>query len=874
MTKRVKDIHSFLERSLAGVAMPSRYIGGEVNTPDREPEADDLRFVCAFPEAYEIGMSHLGMTIIADIASRMPGVFVERAYAPWVDMESLMRREGIPLFTLETKTPLGDVDAIGFSLMYELTYTNVVSMLELSGIPPMASDRTDDHPLILGGGAAVYNPEPIADFFDVLFIGEADDAIGEIIECLRACRGMEKERILRELETIDGVYVPRFFVPRYENGRFSGISRLPEAPDGPDTILRRAVADINRVPSPGHPAVPNKKAVHDRISVEIARGCGRGCRFCQAGFVYRPVREREVSSVIDAALTTRANTGMEEVSLLSLSSGDYGRIESLMSCLMEHLAPLRVSLAVPSLRAGSLGKEMIEAILRVRKTGFTIAPEAGSQRLRDVINKNVTEAEIMDTVGSVFDAGWRLLKLYFMIGLPTETDEDTDELCRLVEAVDRETRRIKRGGLNVSVSTFVPKPHTPFQWQPALTIDETKRRQTRISRRLKGLRASVKFHDPEMSYLEAAFARGDRRLSQAVLEAYRLGCRFDGWSERFDFSLWETAFGWAGLSMADTAETEYDRGDYLPWGHIKTGVTEDYLWEERRRAFAVETTPDCASTGCTGCGVCGDGLETIRTPGGEEGISRANAPIPEEAGGDAGRFRYLCVYSRRGPVRFLSHLETASVIIRAMSRAGLPMKFSEGFNPKPKVSFLDALPVGVETEGDPFLLELTEQIDGDILRETLDARLPRGFRLEAAHRIDSSGNMSNRYRRLSYRMELAGADASLPEIDPAIDEFLARDEVWFETRGDARKKRINVRPFVESMEYRPDAGVLAFTLQRINGSAPSPYRVASALFGVAEKDLRGCRVIKDMGFPDIPIDRMQEDVPIPETMEHTHTAKA
>ena len=437
-------------------------------------------------------MSHMGMTILADIAGRVPDVFVERVYAPWVDMESLMRREGIGLFTLETKTPLDKVDVIGFSLMYELTYTNVVSMLELSNIPPLASDRTDDHPLILGGGAAIYNPEPIADFFDVLFIGEADEAIEDIVECLRTCRGMGKEQTLQQLEKINGVYVPRFFVPEYENGRFSGIKRSPDAPDGPEKVLRRVVSDINRVPSPRCPVVPNKKAVHDRISIEIARGCGRGCRFCQAGFVYRPVRERDVRTVIDSAMTARENTGMDEVSLLSLSSGDYGNIETLMSRLMDRLAPLRVALAVPSLRVGSLNREMIEAILRVKKTGFTIAPEAGSQRLRDVINKNVTETEVINTVDAVFNAGWRLLKLYFMIGLPTETEEDIEELCRLVETVDRQVRRIKKGGLNVSVSTFVPKPHTPFQWLPALSIAETKRRQDRISRRLKRLRASVK----------------------------------------------------------------------------------------------------------------------------------------------------------------------------------------------------------------------------------------------------------------------------------------------------------------------------------------------------------------------------------------------
>jgi len=873
VTKRVKDIDSFLERSLAGVTAPSRYIGGEVNTTAGKPKPDDLRFVLAFPEAYEIGMSHLGMSILADIAGRMQGAFVERVYAPWIDMESLMRREGIPLFTLETKTPLDSIDVIGFSLMYELTYTNVVSMLELSGIPPLAADRTDDHPLILGGGAAVYNPEPIADFFDVLFVGEADEAIEDIIACLRACRGAKKERILRELERIDGVYVPRFFLPRYQNGRFAGITRSPDAPDGPNKVSRRVVSDINRVTSPRCPVVPNKRAVHDRVSVEIARGCGGGCRFCQAGFVYRPVRERDVGTVIDTALTARENTGMEEVSLLSLSSGDYGNIETLMSRLMDRLAPLRVALAVPSLRVGSLNREMIEAILRVRKTGFTIAPEAGSQRLRDVINKNVTEAEIMDTVQAVFNAGWRLLKLYFMIGLPTETDEDLEELCRLIEAVDRQIRRIKKGGLNVSVATFVPKPHTPFQWQPALPMTETKRRQSIISRRLRGLRASVKFHDAQMSYLEAAFARGDRRLSQAVLEAYHLGCRFDGWTERFKFPLWEEAFEKAGLSLSDYAEAEYVQGWPLPWSHIETGVTEDYLWEERRRAFDGVTTLDCASNGCTGCGVCGDDRATIRVEGGKD-VPGVGDVIPDESEKVPGRFRYLCVYSRTGTARFLSHLETASVIIRGMTRAGLPLRYSEGFNPKPKVSFLDALPVGVETRGDPFIVELTESVNEDDLKTALDARLPRGIRLEEALAVPASGNMSRRYTRLVYRMELAGSDVPLPEVDAAVNVFLSREEAWFENEGDVRKKRINVRPFVESMEHDRESGVLIFTLRRINGSAPSPYRVASALLGVRERDLRNCRIIKERGIPEIASEAIPEGVPISEESERNHTAEA
>ncbi len=586
------DIEGFLSRVLPVVSKPGRYIGGEVNSRGGTPSPGDIRVCLAFPEVYEIGMSHQGTAIILDILNGIDGVFAERAFTVWPDMEAEMKKAGVPLFSLETRTPLARFDVIGFSLMYELTYTNVVAMLTLAGIPVLAADRDGRVPLLIAGGACAFNPEPVAEIFDAIVVGDGEEVIAEIMSVLREMRGATKDDLLARLAALSGVYVPRFYEPAYRDGVFSGMGHIKP---GPRTIKKRTVADLNSATGPAKPIIPHVQAVHDRISVEIARGCRRGCRFCQAGYIYRPLRERDADTIEQVVEGRRRATGMGDVSLLSLSSGDYSDIERLMANLMASLSEKRVALSVPSLRVDTLTDEMIAQIRRVRKTGFTVAPEAGSARLRAVINKNITRAEIEATVQRVFRAGWRLIKLYFMIGLPTETDEDVQEIVDLVKNIERIAPGRGRTTLNVSVSTFIPKPHTPFQWEGMTPRPEIVRRQEILRGALRSGRVALRFHDPRMSMLEAVFSRGDRRLRPVIVRAAELGCRFDGWTEHLRFDLWERAFADSGLTMEQYTGWTPAVDAPMPWDHIETGVGRQFFVKERERAMAAASTGPCVN---------------------------------------------------------------------------------------------------------------------------------------------------------------------------------------------------------------------------------------------------------------------------------------
>jgi radical SAM family uncharacterized protein/radical SAM-linked protein len=836
------DIEAFLARVLPLVSKPGRYIGGEVNSRRGSPSSGDLRVCLAFPEVYEIGMSHQGTAIILDILNRTDGVFAERAFAVWPDMEDEMRRAGVPLFSLETRTPLARFDIIGFSLMYEMTYTNVVAMLDLAGIPVMSADRDERFPLIIAGGACAFNPEPVAEIFDAIVVGDGEEVITEIVEIRREMGGAPRGDLLARLAEIDGVYVPRFYEPEYRDGAFF---RMNVRTGFPRSVKKRLVGDLNSTTGPEKPIVPHVRAVHDRISVEIARGCRRGCRFCQAGYTYRPVRERDPGAIEEIVGSRHRATGMEEVSLLSLSSGDYSAIEPLMGRLMGTLAEKRVALSVPSLRVDTLTDEMIAQIKRVRKTGFTVAPEAGSERLRAVINKNITEAEIEATVDRVFKAGWRLIKLYFMIGLPTETDEDIEAIVRLIGNMERRISGRGRAAMNVSVSTFIPKPHTPFQWEGMADYAEIGRRQEIIRRSLRSGRITLRFHDRRMSMLEAVFSRGDRRLCQVIIRAARLGCRFDGWTDHLRFDLWEQAFGDLGLTMERYIAWTPSVGAPLPWGHIETGVTGQFLARERERALAGGATASCVPEGCADCGVCDAPAEDI-------GSVKSTAAAVEEPTDDVdapsgtdGRLKYLFCYSRTGLVRFLSHLDIASAFERALSRADVPVNFSEGFHPKPRISFSGALAVGVEARREPFVVELSGHIDTDAAAGRLNETLPEGIR------IDSIIAPSDRPETRAVRRDDCVYRVGIPEngyrgrdMTALIQSFLDKTECWYEGVVKGQNKRINVRPFIDDIRYEGPEGLLV-VMRRIGGSSPSPYRVISTLFGIEEHEARSFMVVKE-----------------------------
>lgn len=585
------------------VERPARYINrewGARHTPDAS-----YRAALVYPDAYEVGMANQALQVLADRLGTLPGVGVERAFMPWVDMAAALREAGLPLFTLESCLPLSECDLVGITLPYELTYTNILEMLDLAGIPLRAQDRTDAHPLVIGGGPCAHNPEPVAPFFDAILVGDGEDAVLEIVSTHREAKaaGLSRAETLRTLAGIEGVYVPALY-------HRSGDGSMAPLAGAPARVRRRIVADLGAYTSPTCPVVPYADVVHDRVTVEVLRGCSRGCRFCQAGMVYRPVRERNADAIVRDALAALTCTGYEEVSLTSLSTTDHSQLEDVLRRLHRRLQGTAVAVSVPSLRVDSFTLPLARLLSEGRRSGLTFAPEAGSQRLRDAINKNVTEEELVESVRAAFEAGWRRVKLYFMLGLPTETDEDVAAIGALVNRVLWTARNAtppqERGGLRVavSVSTFVPKAHTPFQWEGQIPQAEVRRRQQILRDSMPRKGVELSWHDADVSFLEAVLARGDRSVADAIEAAWRGGAVLDAWTERFSLGRWLEAFAACGIDPAERASAPFDPARPLPWSHIDSGLDEQFLLDEWERATTGETTEDCTFDACTGCGVC------------------------------------------------------------------------------------------------------------------------------------------------------------------------------------------------------------------------------------------------------------------------------
>jgi radical SAM family uncharacterized protein len=587
---------------LRKVNRPARYTGGEWNSIIKEWEKIPVKIALAYPDTYEIGMSNLAIPILYEIINRQPDALAERAYAPWVDMEAVMREGNIRLSSLESHRPLGEFDIIGFSLGYELTYTNVLNMLDLAGIPALAAERDEGHPLIIAGGSCTINPEPMADFIDVFIVGDGEEVILEFLDVYRGEKGSGKKRLLSKLAGIKGIYVPGLYDVKYRaDGRIESIK--PTVPGAGPKIERRIATELP--PPPTRPVVPYIEVVHDRGTIEIQRGCSRGCRFCQAGMIYRPVRERPHGEVIRAAGELIANCGYDEVSLLSLNSSDYTGIEELVNKLVQSYPNL--TLSMPSLRLDRSSVKLVESLPTRGRTGLTFAPEAGSERLRKAINKVVTEESLLETAATAFERGWTGLKLYFMVGLPTETDADVEGIVTLVDKVRAEGRKAsgKKPMIRVSVNAFVPKPHTPFQWSAQADETSLNIKHAILQNGLgkKGTRLS--WEDPRTSRLEAALARGDRRLGKVIYHAWKLGCKFDAWSEQFSHDKWLKAFQETGLSADFYANRERSLDELLPWSYINTGVSEEFLKRELERALEGKDTPDCRTGTCNNCGLEG-----------------------------------------------------------------------------------------------------------------------------------------------------------------------------------------------------------------------------------------------------------------------------
>ncbi len=820
------------------VLKPGRYSGNELNVVKKE-HSDKIKVALVYPDLYEIGMSYLGLVILYNIINKRSNSVAERAFAVGIDAENILRKKEIPIFSLESHTPLKEFDIIGFSLSYELTYTNVLNILDLAKIPIYSSEREEDDPLIIAGGFCTSNPEPMADFIDVFVLGDGEEVICEILDLVREKKsiGAKREDLIYELSKLSGVYVPSFYKPQYDNGGdFEKLERVFK--DAPEKNKLRYIDCLKTEYYPAFPILPFVEITHDRLTVEIMRGCPHKCKFCQAGFLYHPRRERPKNEIIKQTDIGIANSGWEEVSLASLSSTDYHDLDKLIEDLKEILNPKRVSLSLPSLYPGSFSERITKALAEVRRTGLTFAPEAGTQRLRDLIGKRVKETEILKTVETVYSSGWNLLKLYFMIGLPTETEDDLLGIVDLLKKVLKMGRKIGPNKyLNVSLSAFIPKPHTPFQWEKIEDIDFILEKIYFLRRRLKDRNLNLKFRNPKISFLEGIIGRGDRRMGKVIYSAWEKGARLDAWMEHFDYDVWERSFEENEIDLKKFSQAK-DIEVPLPWDHIETWIKKDILKIQKKKTKSYlpedldEKKPDITLKK-------EQSYESERNSFGRKRKKRSFASSSSIA-----KTKVRLRWEKGAEVRFTSHLDVIRMFERAIRRSKIPVAYSLGFHPHQRIGFGPPLPLGFVSDSEYLDLQLEEPYTEGVFY-LLSSALPQGFKLlEAKPIFRKTESLSSVINSASYVMSI---DRPIGELKESTEKILSSKSLIVKREIKGQQKEVDIR--YNMFELRCEdfkEGVRFKMLLRIQGADYArPEEILSSGFGLGDSEIKPLIIKRD-----------------------------